>query len=70
MNKENEKCARGTQGFIWLFNFDFPDEKTIYLSQQRFYVKEENVISISTDVSNPYHFRELKDFLVHQHVLV
>lgn len=27
MNKENEKCARGTQGFIWLFIFDFPDEK-------------------------------------------
>lgn len=54
----------GTQSFILLFNFDFPDEKTIYLSQQQFYIKEPNVIfSIFTDVSNPFHLRKLKDFL-------
>lgn len=45
-------------------------KKAIYLSQQQFYIKEENVIfSIFTDVSNHYHLRKLKDFLVDQHAL-
>lgn len=69
MNKETDNSAKDTQSFILIFNFDFPDEKEIYLSQQQFYIKGENVIfSIFTDVSNPFHFRELKDFL-DQHVL-